>query len=216
MRRYACIAALSWALTLGVAALQGSPDELDPDTVVVHIDGKQRRFTGPMAGSVTDLGNGMARIIIALRDDAGGVTMQITADVPAELKWEELHLDTRYFDIAMAYKSRDLRFMIVPTLQMARGKDGPAKEGGKGGTRRSSQEWRAMDRDERIATGRGINREEHLEGSVLYLVQRTVRETGMTEFRGTFSGVAVVPVGEKGRRRVIIRGGKYRVGVRGQ
>jgi len=219
MRRYALLIALSCALTLGAAALQGSPDDLAPNTVAVTIDGREHRFTGPMAGSVTDIGNGLARIIIALRDDAGGVMLQLSADVPAVMKWDELHLDTRYFDISMVYKSRDLQFLIVPTLQMARHRGGRHRESGnaeKGGSSRRAPEWRALDRDERIARGRGIVREESLEGSVLFLVQRTVTESGMTEFRGTFSGVAVIPGEGKARRRVVIRDGKYRVGVRGR
>lgn len=219
MRRYALLIALSWVLALGAAALQGSPDDLEPNTVAVTIDGREHRFAGPMAGSVTDIGNGLARIIIALRDDAGGVMLQLSADVPAELKWDELHLDTRYFDISMVYKSRDLQFLIVPTLQMARGSGGAlrgSEEDDKRVSSRRAPEWRRMDRDERIARGRGIVREESLEGSVLFLVQRTVTEAGMTEFRGTFSGVAVIPGEGKARRRVVIKDGKYRVGVRGR
>ncbi len=219
MRRYALMIALSWVLALGAAALQGSPDDLAPNSVVVTIDGKEHRFTGSMAGSVSDIGSGMARVIIALRDEAGGVMLQLSADVPAELKWDELHLDTRYFDISMVYKSRDLQFLIVPTLQMARHRGGPHRRSGEAVTGKGSRrapEWRTMDRDERIARGRGIVREESLEGSVLFLVQRTVTEAGMTEFRGTFSGVAVIPGEGKARRRVVIRDGKYRVGVRGR
>lgn len=219
MRRYALMIALSWVLALGAAALQGSPDDLAPNSVVVTIDGKEHRFTGSMAGSVSDIGSGMARIIIALRDEAGGVMLQLSADVPEELKWDELHLDTRYFDISMVYKSRDLQFLVVPTLQMARRRDGArrgSEDGGKSVSSRIAPEWRRLDRDERIARGRGIVREESLEGSVLFLVQRTVTEAGMTEFRGTFSGVAVIPGEGKARRRVVIKDGKYRVGVRGR
>lgn len=220
MRTYSVMIMLLCAVVIGGGALGADPDRLAPNTVAMKIDGKEYRFSGASAGSVTDLGNGTVRLTIGLRDNVRGIMMRISADIPEDRMGEELHLAADYADVSMIYKSGALRFMIAPALQMARGSDMEYYENSgraaKSRIKKHRPEWFSMDRDERIASGRGVIREKSMEGTSLFLVIRPVADGGRQEFRGTFSGVARVPAGKKGTRPVVINGGQFRVEVIGQ
>jgi hypothetical protein len=217
MRTYTVMIMLLCAVVIGGGALSADPDRLALNTVIMKIDGKQYRFTGTTAGSLTDLGNGTVRITIGLRDRGQGVMMRISADLPEDRKGEELHLAADYADISMVYKSAALQFMIAPALQMARDSDVQYYENTGRAVRsrikKHRPDWFAMDREERIASGKGIVREKSMEGTSLFLVIRPVADSGRQELRGTFSGVARVPGGKKGTRPVVINGGQFRVEV---
>jgi len=220
MRTYTVMIMLLCAVVIGGGALGADPDRLAPNTVVMKIDGKEYLFPGTAAGTVNDLGNGTVRLTIALRDNSRGVMMRISADIPEDRMGEELHLAADYADIAMIYKSSALQFIISPALQMARDSDIQYYEntGGaaKSRIKKRRPDWLGMEREERIASGKGIIREKSMDGTSLFLVIRPVADSGRQEFRGTFSGVARVPAGKKGTRPVVINGGQFRVEVIGQ
>ncbi len=220
MKTYTVILMLLCAVMIGGGALGADPDRLAPNTIIMKIDGKEYRFSGTSAGSITDLGNGTVRLTIGLRDNVRGIMMRISADIPEDRLGEELHLAADYADLTMIYKSSALRFMIAPALQMARDSGIEYYENNgwtaKSRIKKHRPDWLAMDRDERIASGRGVIREKSMEGTSLFLVLRPVADSGRQEFRGTFSGVARVPAGKKGTRPVVINGGQFRVEVIGQ
>ena len=220
MRTYAIILTLLCAVLIGAGATGAGPDDLALNTVAMKIDGKDYRFTGTMAGAVTDLGNGKTRLIIGLKDTERKVVMQISADVPEGRAGEELHLSTRYADVSMVFKSPALKFMIVPAVQLARDSGMLYFENKRGEAKSRidlhEADWKSMGSDERIARGRGVIRERQMEGSSLFLVIRPVSNGGRQEFRGTFSGSARVEDGKRGNRTVIINGGQFRVGVLAQ
>jgi hypothetical protein len=220
MRTYTVIFMLLCAAVIGGGALGAGPDDLAFNTVMMKIDGRAYRFTGTTAGVAKDLGNGTVRLIIGLKDAGQGVTMQISADIPEDRAGEELHLATHFADISMVYKSPRIQFMIAPALQMARNSDmlyyeNTGKEA-RSRIKRQQADWKSLSRDERITAGKGIIRERGMEGSSLFLVIRPVSDGYGQEFRGTFSGVAMVHNGTKVSRRVIINGGQFRVGVLAQ
>jgi hypothetical protein len=220
MRTHTIILMLLCAALFGAGATGAGPDDLAPNTVAMKIDGRDYRFTGTTAGVVTDLGNGKLRLIIGLKDTERKVVMQISADIPQERAGEELHLSTRYADITMIYKSPSLQFMIAPALQLARNQgmlyyENAGREG-KTNIGRHEAEWLSMGADERTAMGKGVIRERSMEHSSLFLVIRPVSDNGRQEFRGTFSGTAMVQDAKRGNRTVLINGGQFRVGVLAQ
>jgi hypothetical protein len=220
MRTYAIILTMLCAVLIGAGATGAGPDDLALNTVVMKIDGKDYRFTGTTAGAVTDLENGKIRLTIGLKDTDRKVMMQISADVPADRAGEELHLSTRYADVSMVFKSPALKFMIVPAVQLARDSGMLYYENTRGAAKSRinlhEADWKSMGPDERIARGRGVIRERQMEGCSLFLVIRPVSNGGRQEFRGTFSGIAMVQDLKKASRRVIINGGQFRVGVLAQ
>jgi hypothetical protein len=215
MRTYAIALMLLCAVVTGGGALGAGPDDLAPDTVTMKIDGREYRFTGSAAGSATDLGNGTVRLVIGLRDAGRGAMMQISADIPEDRMDEELHLATHFTDITMVYRSPAMKFMIAPSIQMARDSGMLYYENAGGAAksriRRHEADWKSMGREERIASGKGVIRERQMEGSSLFLVIRPVSSGHGKEIRGTFSGAALIYDGTRASRRVIINGGQFRV-----
>jgi len=156
----------------------------------------QINFQGNVKAIIEEKDNGITRISIGVEDKTQRSEMFIRADV---LSWDgnsTRYLQTQTDSLMFMLKHTNGSVFIVPSIQFA-------KDSGKRYVKRirspgkpvefkkASPDWVRMSKAERLATGRGIIRNQGMEGSSFFVMIQPVVENGNVKaITGTFSGVA--------------------------
>ena len=156
----------------------------------------QINFQGNVKAIIETKDNGLTRISIGVEDKSQRAEMFIRADLPSWDVNSASYLQTQTNSIMFMLKHTNGSVFIVPSIQFARdsGKRYVKRVRTPGNPiefRKASPDWIRMSKAERLATGRGIIRNQGMEGSSFFVMIQPVLENGQVKaITGTFSGVA--------------------------
>ncbi|MBF0453028.1 MAG: hypothetical protein HQK75_20165 [Candidatus Magnetomorum sp.] len=156
----------------------------------------QINFQGNVKAIIETRDNGLTRISIGVEDKNQRSEIFIRADVPSWDGNTSKYLQTQTDSLMFMLKHANGSVFIVPSIQFARDSGQRyvqrVKSPGKPVEfRKASPDWVRMTKAERLATGRGIIRNQGMEGSSFFVMIQPVVENGHVKaITGTFSGVA--------------------------
>jgi hypothetical protein len=142
--------------------------------------------------------NGMTRISIGVEDKKQDVEMLIQADVPS---WDGIHpqyVQTQTDAIMFMLKHKKGAVFVVPAIRFAKdtGKQYIQRVRSPNNTvkfQKRSPDWTRMSKAKRLATGRGVIRNQGMEGSSFFVKIKPVVKNGTVKaIVGSFSGIASI------------------------
>jgi hypothetical protein len=140
--------------------------------------------------------NGTTRICIGVEDKKQDIEMLIQADVPS---WDGIspqYVHTQTDSIMFMLKHKKGSVFVIPAIRFA--KDSGRKyvqrvKSSKGTVsfQKSSPDWTRMTKAKRLETGRGVIRNQGMEGSSFFVkITPIVKNGAVQSIVGTFSGMA--------------------------
>ncbi|KPA12565.1 conserved hypothetical protein, secreted [Candidatus Magnetomorum sp. HK-1] len=156
----------------------------------------QINFPGNMKAIIEKRDNGVTRITIGVEDKVQRAELLIQADIPSWDGQNPKYIQTQTDSLMFMLKHENGSVFIIPSIQFAKdsGKkyvQRVRKAGKATNFSKASPDWVRMSKSERLATGRGIIRNQGMEGSSFFVMIQPVVENGhVKKITGTFSGVA--------------------------
>jgi len=197
------ISSINWCLgavaviLLSIWCLNVSASTKIPKNSLSMIVGQnQINFSGNMKAIIEKQDNGATRILIGVEDKEQRAELFLRADIPSWDGQNSKYIQTQTHSLMFMLKHENGSVFIIPSIQFARdsGKKYVKKVKTTGKSvdfRKVSPDWVRMTKSERLATGRGIIRNQGMEGSSFFVMIQPVVENGhVKSITGTFSGVA--------------------------
>jgi hypothetical protein len=154
------------------------------------------QLTNNMKAMIEQRENGITRISIGVEDKKQDIEMLIQADMPS---WDGLnpqHVQTQTDSIMFMLKHEKGSVFVIPAIRFAKdsGTQYVQRLRSSNNTvkfQKRSPNWTKMTKAQRLATGRGIIRNQGMEGSSFFVKIAPVIKNGTVQaITGSFSGMA--------------------------
>jgi hypothetical protein len=185
-----------WGMLAGNMSVSAASIDLPINSLSMTVGQSHINFNSNMKAMIEKRDNGMTRISIGVEDKKQDIEMLIQADVPS---WDGInpqYVQTQTDSIMFMLKHEKGSVFVIPAIRFA-------KDSGKQYVERvrsannavrfekRSPDWTKMTKAQRLATGRGVIRNQGMEGSSFFVKFEPVVKNGSVQaIVGTFSGMA--------------------------
>ncbi|ETR70199.1 MAG: hypothetical protein OMM_03412 [Candidatus Magnetoglobus multicellularis str. Araruama] len=190
-----CMGMIAWLIPVAYMSVSAATITVPINSLSMTVGQCQINFQNNMKAMIQERNNGSTRISIGVEDKRQDMEMLIQTDVHS---WDGInaqYVQTQTDDLMFMLKHEKGSVFIIPALRFA--KDSGVKyvhqvrTANKVRFQKEFPDWTRMTKARRLATGRGVIRNQGMEGSSFFVKIQPVLENGHVKaIKGTFSGMA--------------------------
>jgi hypothetical protein len=190
-----CLGMIAWMVFAVNMSVSAANNNLPINSLSMTVGQSDINLKDNMRAMIEKRENGTTRICIGVEDKKQDIEMLIQADLPS---WDGInpqYVNTQTNSIMFMLKHEKGSVFVIPAVRFAKdsGKKYVHRVKSKGIVKfqKRSPDWTRMTKAKRLETGRGVIRNQGMEGSSFFLKIKPIVKNGTVQaIVGTFSGMA--------------------------